>query len=310
MEQAYLPRDFPAKRALQALARERSSRRGLAQLGMHVAALVGTGWLVVALVGSPWMWPAMWLHGVVLVFLFCPLHETVHRTAFRSRRLNEAVARVCGVLLVLPRDYFRAFHFAHHRHTQDPQRDPELAVPKPATLGAYLWHCSGLPYWRERIVTTLRHAAGRVEEAYVPAHQRRAVVREARAALGLYALLAAASGAAASAWPLWLWLVPVVLGMPALRLYLLAEHTGCPYVPQMFRNTRTTHTTAALRLLAWNMPYHTEHHVFPGAPFHALPRAHTFLAARIEVQAPGYVAVHRELIDGYRRRGRMAEADH
>ena len=40
-----------------------------------------------------------------------------------------AVARACGLLLVLPADYFRAFHLRHHRFTQDPARDPELAPP-------------------------------------------------------------------------------------------------------------------------------------------------------------------------------------
>ena len=90
--------------------------------------------------------------------------------------------------------------------------------------------------------------------------------------------------------------VPAVLGQPALRLYLLAEHTGCPFVPDMLRNSRTTRSNWLARRLAWNMPYHAEHHAYPALPFHALPAAHNLLKDRIEVQASGYAAAHRDIL--------------
>lgn len=49
---------------------------------------------------------------------------------------------------------------------------------------------------------------------------------------------------------LWVWLVPVLLGQPFLRLYLLAEHGDCPKVANMFQNTRTTFTNRIVRFLA------------------------------------------------------------
>ena len=243
----------------------------------------------------------MLLHGIILVFLFAPLHEAVHWTAFRRRRLNDAVAWACGAVLMLPPAYFRAFHFAHHRHTQDPARDPELASPKPRTLADYLWHVSGLPYWRERVSTTIRHACARVDEPFIGARQRSAIVREARLLLGLYLLAAVGSIALSSTALLYLWVGPALLGQPFLRLYLLAEHTGCPLVASMLENSRTTRSLAPIRRLAWNMPYHAEHHACPALPFHALPAAHRLLQARIAVQAPGYVAVHRAILAGLRR---------
>jgi fatty acid desaturase len=276
----------------------RSDARGLAQLACHLAALCATGVLVWSTRSTSWLPPAMLLHGIVLIFLFAPLHESIHWTAFRSRKLNDAVAWACGALLLLPPAYFRAFHFAHHRHTQDPPRDPELAAPKPSTLGEYVWHVSGLPYWRERIATTVRHTRGRVEEPFIGVRQRSAIVREARLLLGLYALAGLASVALASPALLYLWLVPALLGQPFLRLYLLAEHTGCPLVATMLENSRTTRSLAPIRRLAWNMPYHAEHHAYPALPFHALPAAHDILKARIAVQAPGYLAVQREIVAG------------
>ena len=119
-----------------------AAARGSAPIGRVSAswrcisrALLASAAAVLAARGTPWLLPAMLLHGILLVFLFAPLHEAVHRTAFRSRWLNDGVARACGAVLILPPDYFRAFHFTHHRHTQDPARDPELSTPKPASPG-------------------------------------------------------------------------------------------------------------------------------------------------------------------------------
>ena len=57
----------------------------------------------------------------------------------------------------------------------------------------------------------------------------------------------------------------------------------------MYANTRTTYTNAACGLLAWQMPYHVEHHAFPAVPFHALRRVNELIRSRIEMSAPGYL---------------------
>ena len=295
MDEAFAPAGAIDKAALKALSR-RSDAKGLAQLAGHAAALGTTGVLVAQTAGSVWIVPALLVHGFVLIFLFAPLHETIHRTAFRSRRLNDAVAWLCGAVLVLPPEYFRAFHFAHHRYTQDPARDPELLVPKPVTLAQYLVQVSGFVYWRRQIGSLLRHAAGRVDEGFISARLHGVIVREARTMLLVYGGVMAGSLLLGTWAAVQYWIVPVLLGQPALRMYLLAEHTGCPHVPDMLRNSRTTHTTWALRRLAWNMPFHAEHHAYPALPFHALPAAHQQLKDRITVQAPGYLTVQREIV--------------
>jgi fatty acid desaturase len=208
--------------------------------------------------------------------------------------------------VALPPDYFRAFHFSHHRHTQDPAHDPELAVPKPDSRWAYVRHVSGMPYWRSRLVTMLRHASGQVDEPFIDTRLRPRIVREARLYLAVYAVVLILPVAAGSPAVLVAWLVPALIGQPFLRCYLLAEHTGCPMVADMLENTRTTRSLAVVRRLAWNMPYHAEHHAYPSLPFHALPAAHRLLKDRIAIQAPGYVAVNREILEGLRERPQTA----
>ncbi|GIT53115.1 MAG: hypothetical protein Ct9H300mP16_02750 [Pseudomonadota bacterium] len=73
---------------------------------MHLAChllLIATASRVVSRVRRQWPLPAggicAWCAGISL---FAPLHETIHRTAFRSRYLNTGVAALGGFLLLLP----------------------------------------------------------------------------------------------------------------------------------------------------------------------------------------------------------------
>jgi fatty acid desaturase len=271
---------------------KRSDRAGAVQFVAHLAALAVAFALVRLAIGTWWVWPAMIVQGVIQVALFAGLHECVHRTAFRSRRLNDLVAAITGLIAGLPAGYFRRFHFAHHRHTQDPANDPEMSAPKPTTLGRYLLYLTAYYYWRERMRELLRHAAGRVDAAFIPIAERRAIVREARIHLTVYAAATVIAVAGISDLPLYNWLLPALLGQPFLRAYLLAEHTGCTETSDMLANTRTTLTVAPVRWLMWNMPYHTEHHVFPAVPFHALPSLHARMRGKLAIVSPGYAAFH------------------
>lgn len=271
---------------------ERSDGPGLWHLAGHFGLIFGVGAMIAA--GVPGWWLLLPVQGVLVIFLFTLEHEATHRTPFRTVWLNDWVGRLCGLLLVLPFEWFRAFHMAHHRWTNLPGKDPELAGPKPATRGAWLWHVSGLPYWIAEVRLMARLVAGRVEDGFVAEGAKARVVAEARGMASVYSV-----AGLSLVWTdvvLWVWVVPVLLGQPFLRLYLLAEHGDCPEVANMFENTRTTFTTRAVRWLAWNMPYHVEHHVWPTVPFHRLPEVHGLMKDELRVTAEGYAAFTRDYL--------------
>ncbi len=273
---------------------QQSNAPGLARLTGHLGAIVLLGAAIVLRV--PY-WPLLILpQGILIAFLFCPLHEAAHRTAFRSDALNAVTANIAGFLKLMSPRWFGYFHFAHHAYTQDPERDPELATPKPRTFGQYLIYLSGLTEWSSRIRILLTNAAGRNTDSFVPDRAREKVVREARIYLAQYAALIGLSLLAGSTALLWAWVVPALVGQPFLRAYLLAEHGLCPYVANMLENTRTTFTTRLVRLIAWNMPYHAEHHAQPSVPFHKLPELHALVREQIRVTVDGYLAFNRKYL--------------
>jgi len=277
-----------------------SNSAGLLHLAGHLCILAITS---ICVLSAPVWWialPAMVAQGIVLVFLFAPLHECVHYTAFANRNLNKTVAALAGFFLLLPSRWFRYYHLAHHRYTQDPAMDPELQSRPIDSRYRHLRNLSGLPYWRAQILLIWRQAAGRVDDPFVPAHEHESIVLHARISLAVYGLIAILSVATGSWIAAKLWLVPVLLGEPFLRAFLMAEHGNCPLVSDMFRNTRTTFTNRLTRFLAWNMPFHAEHHAFPAVPFHKLPAAHDVMAEQLKVTENGYVKVQRKLYARYR----------
>jgi fatty acid desaturase len=212
-------------RALQA----RSNLRGATRLAIHLALLIAAGSLVA--LSSAWtVLPAVFLLGLTQVTLFAPAHETMHQTAFASRRANAIVGWLTACPSLLNWHFYTAYHLAHHRHAQIPGLDPELTAPPPGTLSGYTSRILGIPYWTLRLL----------------------VIRDG-------------------------W-----------RAYLLAEHTGCTEDRNGLTNTRTTLTSAPVRLLMWDMPYHAEHHLFPSIPFHRLADAHALIRTRLGFLQPGY----------------------
>ncbi len=264
---------------------------GLSKLFQHVVCMGLVVWLILA--GLPG-WPLLMLPlGILQVFLFTLLHETVHRTPFQSVWLNRLVGRVCSFILILAADWFRYFHLAHHRFTQEPDRDPELAEPKPETIRQYVLHVSGLGVWRGQITALIRNAVWANRDDFVPGRGKAKVMREARTMVAVYLALLAGSVWAGSTVLLWTWIVPLLLGQPFLRLYLLAEHGRCAFVANMFENTRTTFTNRFVRWLAWNMPYHAEHHAYPAVPYHRLPAFHARTREHLLETEDGYARFNR-----------------
>lgn len=273
--------------ALKQLTR-RSDLKGLAQLAIHLLLIATTAFAVTLSMHSIWLVPALLAHGIVLVFVFAPLHETIHYTAFRRRWLNNSVAALFGFILFLPFQYFRHYHYLHHRHTQNPDKDPELIDKRPLGGAGLLWQISGIPIWQWHLTMLWQHAAGHVPESYMEKRLHATIIVEARIHVALYLLLFIVSLITANTFLLFHWIIPIVLGQPFLRLYLLAEHSGCDLGDNMLENSRTTYTSPLINLLAWNMPYHAEHHYRASVPFHALPALHAYTGQSLKYRADGY----------------------
>ncbi len=278
--------------------------RIVVQLAAVSGALVATQRL--AAIGNPaWIFTVC-IAGFSLAGLFAAEHEAGHGTAFASKALNEITVSLCAFAMLQAPTFFREFHWQHHRHTQDREHDPEIAgAPDlldgwPSSVPRYLLLVSGLPLMIGKAGFTVLCAVipnDAVWERIFP------FVRASRRARVRFE-----SGLVVFGWGvvslLGLALVPkffaVALALPvahfALGLYLMAEHTGLPSTGTQAERTRSTTSNALVRFWMWNMPHHTEHHVHPAVPFHALPELQDRLGDTIVHRSPGYLALHRQAI--------------
>ena len=292
------PKDIDYRQILKSLSAE--EKRSLTALTNHHAAFylaghlgfIGLGlWLNLTQSGLNGIL-GMAIQGIGMCFLFCAMHEASHGTAFKTKAFNTALTHFVGLLIVQGPLWFKSFHAAHHRHTHDEALDPERASPKPRTWGQYLFHLSGIMIWVSGLKTLAGNALTLPQDSYIPSSSRHAVQREARLMLAFYVLIISTGLALAPQALLFFWLLPLLLGQPFLRLFLMAEHAGCAEDPDMLKNSRTTRTNPLVLFLSWQMPYHTAHHSFPAVPFHRLAAFHQIIDAHTATITKGYSRFH------------------
>ena len=268
---------------------------GLLFLAGHLALMAATGTLVWLSLGTYWVVGAVFAHGIVIVHLFAPLHECTHRTAFRSRWLNETVYWLCGLTLGLMPWAFRFQHADHHTYTQDIHRDPQM-IPMGERFSGYLLYASAVPYFTGIVKVLLRYPLGRfnqTERNYIPANMLKSVQRQAWIYWGVYLGIAAVSIGLESWAALVYWLIPRIVAEPVERIIRLSEHTACARSRNMLENSRTTLTWPPVRWLSWNMPLHAAHHAVPLVPFHAIPKLNDMLSDHLREVRHGYIAAVR-----------------
>ncbi len=232
----------------------------------------------------------------LLISLFAPLHECSHSTAFKSKLLNRMVMFFCGMIHLMPSIWFREFHMQHHRHTQDSKKDPELGTESPRTIVSYIFLITGIKIWIDLVNNFFGLLSGNANESYINKHNTKKVVIEARIIFIVYLLFFFVSLNLNNGILLYAWIIPMIIGQPFLRLFLLAEHGLCDLTTDMTKNSRTTKTNFLVRFFMWNMNYHTVHHSNPGIPFHKLQEYQKIIKHKFKYKELGYLNFHKKYL--------------
>ncbi len=285
---------------------QRSDKPALLRLLLWFGVLAVTGSLVGLSLGHWLVFPAMLLHGIVLVHHFSLQHECCHYTAFKTRWLNDWVGNYCGLVIMLPNRFFRYEHCDHHTYTQVVGKDTEM-IELPKSLFGYFGYISSYPYWKAKFSELWRHCLGRItadDKRFVPREEYKTVIWEARLMAAFYAIVILFSVAFQFWGTLWFWFLPVVLGEPVMRAIRMTEHVGRPTVADMKTNTRSNRVALPWRFLCWNMNYHAEHHYASSVPFHALPALSEKLDGYIYTEKRGYFGAHVDIVSQLLRKSK------
>lgn len=191
---------------------------------------------------------------------FTVLHEAVHGSlCLRVRAVNAVVARVAALPLMAPGWAFRSLHLEHHRHTNDPQRDPDV------------WHGGG-----RRWTLPLRWAVVDLSQYafYFRTWRSRPTAERVETVLALVAIASAAAWGFASGHGqavLWAWIIPSRVALFTLAfafVFLPHRPHQVTAAEDRFRATRNLQGPQALGVLLLGQNLHLLHHLHPGVPFY------------------------------------------
>ncbi len=230
-------------------------------------------------------------------FAFAGQHEFLHRNAFKSKWINDLCLFYTGVFCFEFGKHERVMHKQHHTYTNNIDKDPELTsyysrdvlenkAFRNVPLGrvAYVRQFLDVAYtFKCRICRVLYSAAGipvdysgtgwslgdfyyTKESGIMQDLQQTAriqllhwiafVVIFGRTAEGIQQML------------FW-WILPVLVGYPAVNYFRNLEHADCEVSkdPNCLRNTRSVRSNIVVRVLLWDTNFHAEHHCYPMVPF-------------------------------------------
>ena len=209
------------------------------------------------------------LHG-----LFTVMHDASHYSISRYRWLNEVVGRICGTAFLRAFVGFRFVHLAHHKHTNDPVRDPDTWSGKGPT-----WQ---LPFrWATQDVVYRRfyHRHWRTR----PKAERLEVVAISVVEFGaIAACLWAGFG-----WEiLCLWVLPAKLTLTALA-YTFDYLPHRPHVVTASEDrfkTTSVMPGALWALVTCYQNLHGIHHLYPATPFYRYGQVWRSQRTRLEAR--------------------------
>lgn len=264
---------------------------------LFVAIWIVTG---IAVVRAPEWW--MKIPGFVLISLVIHgmsnfMHEGIHGTLFRNKRLDRLFGFVMGAPSMFTVTAYGVNHLLHHKHTRT-KEDPDdirnfTDDPQRLSLLYYLWLFFGMTFYVGR-VSWVAMTHGSPEE-------RRRMIAE-RMILSVVGL-----GIVAASWwygffgvVMQVWIIPLLIASFYGNVRGWAEHTlteaGHPLT-----ETRTVTSNPLFSFLNINLNYHLEHHLFPGVPWYNLPKVHRILLD--DYRAAGasvYRSYARFLFDAFR----------
>ena len=214
---------------------------------------------------------------------FGRMHEAVHGSLCRNRKLNDGLGHLYGVFCVLPYRLWKDLHLQHHNWSGNFDRDPVMALVRTFSLHkdlgtrekvySFLWrawipvlaYLQMLTFWKESLK----------------------LLKKSQVLSGFFSatpLIFWGAVAAAAPWP---YLLAIVL--PAALIYLMMiEAINLPHhlsiekswgedkypLPDQHVTARTcTYPLWFNRMVLLNFNYHVEHHLFPNLSQHELPKA-------------------------------------
>jgi len=205
---------------------------------------------------------------VAVYLTFTPMHDASHRSVSKQHRwLNELVGWACSlVYLVVPFPLFRLVHLTHHKHTNDPDLDPDYIPPIHGVLVTLHLLFGNVPRYVRCAWKNLDRTDNRnLSLTYLCVS---------------FVFIAYATWSGYGKYLLQIWVLPVIVELPVIgfcfdyaphhphRVTCAEDRYGCTNTAGGVFSVGDGDSAWWLTLLMLGQNYHSIHHLFPTVPFY------------------------------------------
>ena len=261
---------------------KRSDRPGLIHFLIYFSSLIFFGYLSYFFWGSILFYFFFFIYSTIYTFAISNLHETIHRTAFKTRWINEVFFYISSFQLHSEPVGFRWSHTFHHSNTlqTEGEYDHEIEVSRPTDLLKFFLKFIPLSdilfIHQSSFVGTIKLSLGIINPAIkisAPKDQQKKIISNARIIIVIWAIIISISIYFNNLWPIVFYFLPTFVGRPLHFAVNVTQHLAAKIDTKDHRlSTHTIILNPILSFYYWHMEYHTEHHMFPMVPSYNLKK--------------------------------------
>lgn len=216
------------------------------------------------------LWLGFIIATVSITLSYLPSHEAQHdiiaKPGSKLRWLNQLVGHISIIPLVLPYRVAKYTHMEHHKHANDPDKDPDYATHAKGPLDA-IWRSI---YYRQPRADGGLNAYGATLERI---GRKDVVLDGVIYQLIHFSILFALAWSGYAIEAALLWWLPRHIGLTYIQFYL----SWAPHHPGdksgRYRDTRSFRSALG-NIGSLGMQYHIIHHLHPRIPLYRTPRAY------------------------------------
>ena len=292
---------------------KKSDIKGLQHVTFYFGLLLVIGLFAYKTWGTWWSFFWFLIYGNIFCFSNPIWHETGHKTAFKSKFLNELFYYISCFMSHFEPIRWRYTHFIHHGNTystKDPY-DHEIEYGNnfketPNKLIINIIPFGELFFYKNNIsFEIVKHAFGintPVMLDSIPEAMRPKCILISRIFVIFWILIITSSVLASSWLPVLYLLLPQFYGKTLHKLIAFTQHAGLARDIKDHRATsREMYLNPILSFLYWKMEYHVTHHMFPTVPSYNLDKLHNHIKDQLPKSNDGLIDAYKEIIPALMR---------
>ena len=246
------------------------------------------------------------IYGTIYSFSVSNWHETVHRTAFKTRWLNEIFYHIASFMSDFEGFRWRWSHTFHHSNTLQTKDDydHEIQIARPTDLIAF--YLNFIPFsdllFPHKLIKyeVIKHSLGffsPVISITAPEKEKGKIVWNSRLYVFIWICVISLSIYYKTFLPIIYIILPTYYGKPLWFLVNVTQHLGAAINTKDHReSTYSIKINPLLSFLYWHMEYHLEHHMFPMVPSYNLKKLHKLIKNQIPRPFPNLLSFYTEIL--------------